>query len=110
MCMLIALKLYCVLELRYNSTEFEELEVSVMDLTVANAVSRIFATVKSTIDSDNTSNTVLLFLFYEILSTCTHYFENIQINDEIYALFIYSKYEIFLELEIQLEGSAILKT
>jgi hypothetical protein len=63
MCMLIVLKLYCVLELRNNSTEFEELEVSVMDLTVANAVSRIFATVNSTIDSDNSSNTVLLFLF-----------------------------------------------
>jgi hypothetical protein len=61
--MLIVLKLYCVLELRNNSTEFEELEVSVMDLTVANAVSRIFATVNSTIDSDNSSNTVLLFLF-----------------------------------------------
>ena len=60
--------------LRNNSTVFEELEVSIVDLTVTNAVllatlcvtspvKRIFATVKSTIDTSNTSNTVLLFLF-----------------------------------------------
>ena len=55
-----------------NSTVFEELEVSVVDLTVENGllvgreaepVKRIFATVKSTIDTSNSSNTVLLFLF-----------------------------------------------
>ena len=78
--------------LRNNSTVLEELEVSIVDLTVANAVllatrsggcqlwiwrsqmqfywrreteplKRIFATVKSTIDTSNSSNTVLLFLF-----------------------------------------------
>jgi hypothetical protein len=55
-----------------NSTVCEELEVSVVDLTVENGllvgreaepVKRIFATVKSTIDTDNYSNTVLFFLF-----------------------------------------------
>ena len=55
-----------------NSTVCEELEVSVVDLTVENGllmgreaepVKRIFATVKSTIDTSNSSNTVLLFLF-----------------------------------------------
>jgi hypothetical protein len=78
--------------LRNNSTVLEELEVSIVDLTVANAVllatrsggcqlwiwrsqmqfywrretepvKRIFTTVKSTIDTSNSSNTVLLFLF-----------------------------------------------
>jgi len=53
--------------LRSNSTVFEELEVSIVNLTVANAVllatrsgaskTDIFATVKSTIDTDNSSNT-----------------------------------------------------
>ena len=48
--------------LRNNSTVFEELEVSIVDLTVANAV--LLATrSKSTIDTDNSSNTILLFLF-----------------------------------------------
>jgi hypothetical protein len=55
-----------------NSTVCEELEVSVVDLTVENGllvgreaepVKRIFATVKSTIDTSISSNTVLLFLF-----------------------------------------------
>jgi hypothetical protein len=51
-----------------NNTVFEELEVSNVDLMVANTVllatrSGAFATVKSTIDTDNSSNTVLLFLF-----------------------------------------------
>ena len=59
-------------ELRNNSTVLEELEVSIVDLTVANAVflatrsgasKTIFATVKSTVDTDNSSNTVLLFIF-----------------------------------------------
>ena len=50
-------------QLRNNSTVFEEFEVSIVDLMVANAVKRIFAIVKSTIDTDNSSNTVLLFLF-----------------------------------------------
>ena len=40
---------------RNNNTVFEELSVSIVDLTA-------FATVKSTIDTDNSSNTVLLFL------------------------------------------------
>ena len=57
--------------LRNNSTEFKELEVLNMDLMVASAVllrceaepvKRIFVTVKSTTDTDNSSNTVLLFL------------------------------------------------
>jgi hypothetical protein len=56
---------------RNNSTVFEELSVSIVDLTVPNAVLLVtrsgasktaFATVKSTIDTDNSSNTVLLFL------------------------------------------------
>jgi hypothetical protein len=48
--------------LRNNNTVFEELEVSIVDLTVANAV--LLATrSKSTIDTDNSSNTILLFLF-----------------------------------------------
>ena len=54
-----------------NSTVFEELSVSTVDLTVANIVllaplrvarKTAFATVKSTIDTSNSSNTVLLFL------------------------------------------------
>ena len=57
-----------------NSTVCEELEVSVVDLTVENGllvgreaepVKRIFATVKSTIDTSNSSNTVLLFLNFK---------------------------------------------
>ena len=36
--------------LRNNSTVFEELEVSIVDLKLANAV--LLATVKSTIDTD----------------------------------------------------------
>ena len=48
---------------RNNSTVFKEFEVSIVDLMVANAVKWIFATVKSTIDTDNSSNRVLLFLF-----------------------------------------------
>ena len=64
-------------ELRNNSTVFEELEVSIVDLTVANP---------------QLTPTTLHIQYcyscsYEILPTCTHLFENIQINDEIYALF-----------------------
>ena len=47
---------------RNNSTVFEELSVEVVDLTVANIRLTAFATVKSTIDISNSSNTVLLFL------------------------------------------------
>ena len=58
---------------RNNSTVFEELEVSIVDLTQmqfywrreAEPVKRIFATVKSTIDTSNSSNTVLLFLNFK---------------------------------------------
>ena len=59
-----------LLELRHN-TVFEELEVSLncrfdgrkYVFYWRREVKRIFATVKSTIDTDNSSNTVLLFLF-----------------------------------------------
>jgi hypothetical protein len=49
---------------RNNSTVFEELSVSIVDLTVANIRFTAFVTVKSTIDTsnDNSSMTVLLFL------------------------------------------------
>ena len=58
---------------RNNSTVFEELEVSIVDLTQmqfywrheAEPVKRIFATFKSTIDTSNSSNTVLLFLNFK---------------------------------------------
>ena len=52
-------------ELRNNSTVCEELEVSnaVLLRREAEPVKRIFVSVKSTIDTDNSSNTVLLFLF-----------------------------------------------
>jgi hypothetical protein len=51
--------------LEEEEEEEEELEVSIaiVDLTIAKAVKRIFATVNSTIDTDNSSNTVILFLF-----------------------------------------------
>jgi hypothetical protein len=58
--------------LRNNSTIFEELEVSMWIWRSqmqfywrreAEPVKRIFATIKSTIDTDNSSYTVLLFLF-----------------------------------------------
>ena len=45
-----------------TSTVFEELSVSIVDLKVANKTA--FPTVKSTIDTCNSSNTVLLFLNY----------------------------------------------
>jgi len=56
-----------------NSTVLEELSVSIVDLTVTNicftgsGITRVaskmaFATVKSTIDTDNSSNTIQLFL------------------------------------------------
>ena len=58
---------------RNNSTALEELSVSIVDLTVTNicftgsGIKRVasktaFATVKSTIDTSNSSNTILLFL------------------------------------------------
>ena len=56
---------------RNNSTVFEELSVSIVDLTVANirlraplrvASKTVFATIKSTKDTSNSLNTVLLFL------------------------------------------------
>jgi hypothetical protein len=58
---------------RNNSTVFEELEVSIVDLTQmqfywrreAEPVKRIFATVKSTIDTSNSSNTVLLLFNFK---------------------------------------------
>ena len=58
---------------RNNCTVFEELEVSIVDLTQmqfywrreAEPVKPIFATVKSTIDTSNSSNTVLLFLNFK---------------------------------------------
>jgi hypothetical protein len=49
---------------RNNSTVFEELELSIVDLMVANIRFTAFATIKSTIDTSNSSNTVLLFLNY----------------------------------------------
>jgi hypothetical protein len=45
---------------RNNSTVFEELSVSNVDLTVANIC--FPAIIESTIDTSNSSNTVLLFL------------------------------------------------
>ena len=51
---------------RNNITVFEELSVSIVGLTVANIRFTAFATIKSTIDSSNSSNTVLLFLNYEV--------------------------------------------
>jgi len=57
-------------ELRNTSTVFEELEVSIVDLR------------------PSTLHIQYCYSYsYEILPTCTHLFENIQINDEIYALF-----------------------
>ena len=50
---------------RNNSIVFEELLVSIVDLTVANirvAGKTAIATIKSTIDTSNSSNTALLFL------------------------------------------------
>jgi hypothetical protein len=86
-----------------NSNVFEELSVSTVDLTVAIisvllaplhvASKTTFATVQTTIDtSPQLTPTTLQIHYcysysYEILPTCTHQFENIQINDEIYALF-----------------------
>jgi hypothetical protein len=67
-----------ICELRINSTVFEELEVSIVDLTVANAVLLPPTTLQMQ---------YCYFYSYEVLPTCTHQFENIQINDEIYALF-----------------------
>ena len=49
---------------RNNSTVFEELELSIVDLMVANIRFTAFASIKSTIDTSNSSNTVLLFLNY----------------------------------------------
>ena len=49
---------------RNNSTVFEELELSIVDLMVANIRFTALATIKSTIDTSNSSNTVLLFLNY----------------------------------------------
>ena len=60
---------------RNNSTVIEELEMSIVDLTVANirftgSASRPtktpFSTVKSTTDTSNSSNTVLLILKWNI--------------------------------------------
>jgi hypothetical protein len=45
-------------------TVFEELELSIVDLMVANIRFTALATIKSTIDTSNSSNTVLLFLNY----------------------------------------------
>ena len=58
---------------RNNSTVFEELEVSIVDLTQmqfywrreAEPVKQIFVTVKSTIDTSNSSNTVLLLFNFK---------------------------------------------
>ena len=47
---------------RNKSTVFEELSVSIVDLKVANKT--VIPTVKSTIDTSNSSNTVMLFLNY----------------------------------------------
>ena len=47
-----------------NSTVFEKLSVSIVDLTVVNIRLTAIPTVKSTIDTSNSSNTVLLFLNY----------------------------------------------
>ena len=55
-----------------NSTVFEKLEMSIVDLTVANAVLRIFATVKSTTDTDNSLNTVLLLPKQQLLIIREH--------------------------------------
>jgi hypothetical protein len=47
---------------RNNSTVFEELSLSIGELTVANIRETAFATVKSITDTSKTSNSVLLFL------------------------------------------------
>ena len=47
---------------RNNSTVFEELSLSIVELTVANIRETAFATVKSITDTSNSSNSVLLFL------------------------------------------------
>ena len=61
---------------RNISTVFEELSVSIVDLTVANiryvASKTAFPTVKSTIDTSNSSNTILLFLNYTSSYTYTY--------------------------------------
>jgi hypothetical protein len=53
------------LELRNNSPVFEEFEVSIVDLTFANTVllERKAEPVKPIFVTDNSSNTVLFFLF-----------------------------------------------
>ena len=51
---------------RNNSIVFEELSVSIVDLTVANIRFTAFATVKYTIDTSYSSNTVLLLLNYTV--------------------------------------------
>jgi hypothetical protein len=65
-----------------------------VDLTVANAVLLATRAVKQHLRPSNPqlTPTTLQIQYcysysYEILPTCTHLFENIQINDEIYALF-----------------------
>jgi hypothetical protein len=50
------------IHLRNNSTVFEELVVSIVALTVANICKTVFATVKATIDTDNSSNTVVSYM------------------------------------------------
>jgi hypothetical protein len=47
---------------RNNCTVFEELSLSIVELTVANIRETAFATVKSITDTSNSSNSVLLFL------------------------------------------------
>ena len=64
---------------RNNSTVFEELQISVLLAPLCVASKTAFATIKSTIDTSNSSNTVLLYLKCTFFFKLTKYFGNLNI-------------------------------